>query len=105
MGLGDDRIPSGNRSREVAARDAVERERKIVRPKHNDWPDNLEQLTVKDTLGMKYLESLDAIKDPWGKPYIYEKSGAKNAGEQPDIYTTAPDGEMIGNWPKALTGR
>lgn len=67
--------------------------------KHSQWPDTLQQLTVKDDMGMIYLENQDALLDPWKKPYQYDKSGQKNNQTKPDIYTTAPDGEIIGNWP------
>jgi general secretion pathway protein G len=65
-----------------------------------DYPNTLDELTVKDKNGVKYLE-LDAIKDPWKKNYQYDKNGTKNGGERPDIWTTspAPENEMIGNWP------
>ena len=46
-GLGDDRIARGNRRGEIAAGDAVERERKIVRPEHGhrtDWRQNTERM-------------------------------------------------------------
>jgi len=36
--------------------------------------------------------------DPWGKPYIYDPSGPNHNGLKPDISTTNPDGELIGNW-------
>ena len=39
--------------------------------------------------------------DPWKKPYQYDPSGPRNNGRRPDIWTVAPDGLEIGNWPKA----
>lgn len=68
--------------------------------RHNDWPDTLQQLTVKDDQGVRYLEP-EAILDPWKKEYKYDKAGTKNNGERPDIWTTspAPENEEIGNWP------
>jgi len=68
--------------------------------KHSQFPESLQMLTQKDENGILYLENEDALKDPWGKLFQYDKTGAKNNGTRPDIYTTAPDGEVIGNWPK-----
>jgi general secretion pathway protein G len=69
------------------------------------FPDNLRVLLQKDEKGRgPYLDSEDALIDPWGQPYSYDASGAKNntsgsgVATRPDIYTTAPDGEVIGNW-------
>src|SRR5205809_903449 len=65
--------------------------------KHGDYPDNLVALTVKDADGSKpYLEP-DAIKTPWGSEYGYDKSGANNGGNKPDIWAESPQGK-IGNW-------
>lgn len=68
--------------------------------KHNTLPPTLRTLLQKDELGGPYLKSADSLRDPWGKEYVYEQQGTKNNGIQPDIYTTAPDGTVIGNWPK-----
>ena len=68
--------------------------------KNRRWPDDLKALTVKDANGIEYLESKDALFDPWGKEYQYDVKGPKNNGVRPDIWTVAPDGEIIGNWPK-----
>ena len=68
---------------------------------HGSFPESLQQLTTKDDMGNPpILKSADYLLDPWSKPYIYDKAGTKNNGMAPDIYTTAPDGEVIGNWPK-----
>lgn len=76
--------------------------------KHGQFPDTLEMLLDPSVRGGPYLESKDAIIDPWGKQYIYEKSGTKNKGLKPDIYSIPPgaDGERdwIGNWSKIEQG-
>jgi len=69
--------------------------------KHNQWPASLQQLLTKDELGGPYLESEDALFDPWRKVYQYDASGAKNNGMKPDIWTTGPDNTVIGNWAKS----
>jgi len=69
--------------------------------KHSNWPDSLQQLTQKDPeYNIQYLENEDALKDPWGGLFTYDKAGGNNKGNQPDISCKAPDGEVIGNWPK-----
>ena len=73
--------------------------------KHNgEFPPDLMSLTVKDSLGHgPYLESKDAIVDPWGHPYQYDASGTKNNATKPDIWAVVPNSnpqEIIGNWPK-----
>jgi general secretion pathway protein G len=68
--------------------------------RNKQWPDSLEQLLQKDAKGYgPYLESRDNLKDPWGKDYVYDRGGGRNNGSKPDIYTTAPDGTQVGNWP------
>jgi general secretion pathway protein G len=68
--------------------------------KHNDYPDNLQVLLQKDALGGPWLESQDALMDPWSHPYQYDKTGQKNQGMKPDIWTVSPNQKTIGNWPK-----
>jgi general secretion pathway protein G len=69
------------------------------------FPENLEVLLVKDELGnAPILESRDAITDPWGRPYQYDKSGPMNQGMHADIWTTDPGDQTqtkIGNWPNS----
>ena len=66
----------------------------------NTFPDSLQQLLSKDEQGGgPYLESTDALLDPWGKQYQYDRSGTHNRGMKPDIWTVAPDGTQVGNWP------
>jgi general secretion pathway protein G len=69
--------------------------------KNKTWPPSLAALTEKDPLGGgPYLESTDALKDPWGQPYQYDASGSKNKSTKPDIWATSPtSSKMIGNWP------
>jgi type II secretory pathway pseudopilin PulG len=65
---------------------------------NNQWPPSLEVLVTGDENGKVYLEDAEAIRDPWGQPFTYDPSGNHNAGRKPDIYTTSPGGEQIGNW-------
>ena len=49
-----------------------------------------------------FLESKDALLDPWKQPFQYNPEGPKNGGLRPDIWTVTPDKEEIGNWPKVI---
>jgi general secretion pathway protein G len=72
--------------------------------KHNStFPTSLEQLLQKDALGGPYLESADALVDPWGQKYQYDANGPKNNNMKPDIWTVVPNSnpqKTVGNWPK-----
>jgi general secretion pathway protein G len=75
----------------------------IYSTRHNgNFPDSLEQLLQKDETGGPWLESRDKLIDPWGRPYQYQKVGTHNQVGKPDISTQAPDGTMIGSWPKGM---
>ena len=64
---------------------------------HNRWPESLPEL-VSGQDSKVYLESVSAIRDPWEKEYLYNAAGPRNNGRKPDIWTTSPEGEEIGNW-------
>ena len=51
--------------------------------------------------GKPYLESQEAIIDPWGHEYGYDPGGAHNNGLKPDIWANSPRGQ-IGNWPGSM---
>jgi hypothetical protein len=68
--------------------------------KNGRWPANLEELLQKNDNGGPYLESRDALLDPWGNRYQYDVKGPMNNGTRPDIWTEVPnDGRKLGNWP------
>ena len=72
--------------------------------RHNgEFPDSLDQLLVKDAAGGPYLESSDALLDPWGQKYQYDKTGQMNNGMKPDNWTVDPKepNKKLGNWPKS----
>jgi general secretion pathway protein G len=60
-------------------------------------PESLQQL-VSPPQGKPYIEQ-QYIMDPWGKQYSYDAGGQHNNGAHPDVWTTTPDGQMVGNWP------
>jgi len=65
---------------------------------HNgQLPQSLQQLTTRDDYGGPYLEPKGLV-DPWQKQYQYDPSGQHNQGVKPDVWTTAQDGTVIGDW-------
>jgi hypothetical protein len=63
------------------------------------FPLTLADLLQKDATGAgPYLQGEQALLDPWKKPYQYDPTGPKNDGKKPDIWTVAPDKQIIGNW-------
>jgi hypothetical protein len=64
----------------------------------NRWPDNLELLVTPDKDDKAYLVDIRDLRDPWGNQFQYDPSGPNNKGQQPDIWTTTPNGKVIGNW-------
>jgi hypothetical protein len=68
--------------------------------KHERFPQNLDELLVKRGVGGPFLESSDALIDPWGNRYRYDPKGHRNNGVRPDIWTVTPSGVVIGNWQK-----
>jgi general secretion pathway protein G len=66
----------------------------------NNFPESLDLLLAADQRGGPWLEDRDALKDPWEKPYQYNKAGPRNQGKRPDIWTIDPTTQQeIGNWP------
>jgi general secretion pathway protein G len=65
--------------------------------KHKQRPGSARDL-VQAVNGKAPILELDAILDPWGKEFVVDPSGPKNGGLRPDVYTTSPEGKVIGNW-------
>lgn len=64
-----------------------------------ELPDNLAVLLRAEGKGIgPYLKDDRSLVDPWNQPYQFDRNGTRNGGQQPDIWTTAPDGTEIGNW-------
>ncbi len=67
--------------------------------RNGDFPETLTELwQPSDGSTKPYVESEAALYDPWRRPYQYDPSGPNNGGRNPDIWTTTPDGQVIGNW-------
>jgi hypothetical protein len=68
--------------------------------RHGHFPDTLTELTEPGAEGQPALLKPEAVIDPWGQPYQMDTAGPNNGGGQPDVWTTTPDGQVIGNWMK-----
>jgi hypothetical protein len=75
---------------------------KQYRAQYKVYPEALDALVTPPDGGKPLLLDAEALKDPWGRPYLYDPAGPKNNGKQPDIWSLGPgpgkpDG-VIGNW-------
>jgi general secretion pathway protein G len=64
--------------------------------KTGDFPADLSVLLMANGGALE----ADALTDPWGGTYQYNAGGQNNGGSKPDVWTTSPDGQTIGNWTK-----
>jgi hypothetical protein len=64
---------------------------------HDQYPNNLAVLTQKDDLGGPYIDA-EGLLDPWGQEYQVDVAGPHHNGAKPDVFTTSPEGKIIGNW-------
>jgi hypothetical protein len=71
----------------------------VFKLNHSRYPESLEEL-AKSVDGTKPGIEADKLIDPWKARYQSDPAGPKNKGERPDVWTTAPDGSVIGNWPE-----
>jgi general secretion pathway protein G len=79
-------------------RDTLTKAVATYRTDHNDWPPNLQVLLQRTGDGYgPYLETEEALIDPWNRPYQYNPAGPNNRGLKPDIWSDGPRGQ-IGNW-------
>jgi general secretion pathway protein G len=71
-----------------------------LNPNHGDYPANLQILTERIDGKPAYLEE-SALKDPWGRPYVYEPQQRHPKTDKPLIYSQgANPGQSapIRNW-------
>jgi hypothetical protein len=78
---------------------ALGEQAEIFNIKHGRYPVTLGELAMAVD-GMNAQVPDDKLVDPWGKRYQFDPAGPRNRGARPDIWTTAPDGSVIGNWPE-----
>jgi general secretion pathway protein G len=65
--------------------------------KYDRYPNDLNELAQPPSGGTPFMAAED-LNDPWGKPYQYDPAGPRNNGQKPDVYTTSPKNEVIGNF-------
>jgi len=69
----------------------------IYQAQKGEYPPSLDALLQPGDGGKPFVAP-DQLKDPWGRAFQFEASGQHNGGYQPDVWTTAPDGQIVGNW-------
>jgi hypothetical protein len=71
----------------------------VYRLNHDAHPADVGVLAQPDPLNQNkpYLSG-DSILDPWGKRYQIDPAGPNHKGAQCDVFTTTPQGKVIGNW-------
>ena len=60
------------------------------------YPQDLE--TVRGWTGSGLKE--EVLTDPWGGRYQYSQGNSHGGEDAFEVWTTAPDGEQLGNWPR-----
>ncbi len=70
--------------------------------KHGRYPVTLNEFLQKDEHGIIWIDDVQKLFDPWGRPWQYDPKGPNHDGVRPDIWVVTRDGMTIGNWPKAL---
>lgn len=95
-------IPQFQKSQDGVAKTGainIDRVLQMYYKDNNSYPTDLSQLTIKTENGGPYIPA-DALVDPWGKQYQIDVTGPNNNGAKPDVFTTNPQGVIIGNWGK-----
>lgn len=58
------------------------------------YPQTLDEVVANPACGLK----ADTCRDPWGQVYQYSAQSSHGTQDGFDVWTTAPDGEVLGNW-------
>jgi general secretion pathway protein G len=62
------------------------------------YPQSLNDLMIPPRVGVNpVVNRSSALLDPWGQEYLYKYPGTRNP-QSFDLWTTTPDGQVIGNW-------
>jgi hypothetical protein len=100
LGLGSALADAKNDLAQTQAKETLTKACQTYALKHDGkFPNSLEDLLRKDGRGGPYLDDRDALLDPWGIRFQYDRAGPRNSGRRPDIWTRTPDGVEIGNCP------
>jgi len=65
---------------------------------NGDYPTSIEALAQPSATGGAMVPA-DKLRDPWGKVYQFDPTGAMNGGNKADVFTVSPKGQRIGNFP------
>jgi hypothetical protein len=98
---GEDKKEKSEDAKFVKAREQIAALDKAITAYHlknKEYPPNLQILADKKANGGKALLTFEALFDPWKSPYLYDPAGTMNRGKKPDVWTEAPNKELIGNW-------
>ena len=62
-----------------------------------EYPNTLADLQTPPNGIPPFVKRSSDLNDPWKKPYQYQYPGSNNPSSF-DLFTTSPDGQVIGNW-------
>ena len=62
-----------------------------------EYPSSLSDLKNPPDGIPPFVKRASDLNDPWKKPYQYQYPGTNNPSSF-DLFTSAPDGKIIGNW-------
>ncbi|MDG1139428.1 MAG: type II secretion system protein GspG [Opitutales bacterium] len=62
-----------------------------------EYPKSLSDLRTPPSGTPSFVKRASDLNDPWKKPYQYLYPGTNNPSSF-DLFTTSPDGKVIGNW-------
>ena len=62
-----------------------------------EYPSSLSDLQNPPDGIPPFVNRASDLNDPWKKPYQYQYPGTNNPSSF-DLFTSAPDGKIIGNW-------
>jgi general secretion pathway protein G len=68
--------------------------------KYSRYPESLHELMSPPDGSKSYLDSEEALMDPWQQPYQYQIPGTHNLSGAPDVWSNGPPGENkpVGSW-------
>jgi general secretion pathway protein G len=73
----------------------------IYKLNNGEYPASIQALTQQQPNGHSPMIPAEKALDPWGKPYQIDPAGQHNAGGKADVFTTTPNGQIVGNFPSA----
>jgi general secretion pathway protein G len=65
---------------------------------NGEYPATIEALAAPQPSGHPALCAPEKLLDPWNKPFQIDPTGQHNGGNKADIFTVAPNGQVIGNF-------